>query len=151
VSGFDGTRTITYTGPTPEEAQRAFELDSERARASGYVNVRSWWDPDASQPTLIAEYRAAPSGPMPPGVRAGVPAPTRPRPNAFREALLITAIVLAGIVALAVSIPTAPPPVASPVPASPAPASAAPAARALDAAPTEPLASIAPSESGAPG
>jgi hypothetical protein len=137
VSGFDGIRTITYTGVTTEEAQAAFEADRERALAVGYVSLRTRWDTSLPQPTLVAEYRyaAAVSPPaMTEAPSAGRRAPAAPRSGAMREAVLVTGLVLAVIVALAAIIPTAPPPpppaplpsavpaVASHSPAGPSPA-----------------------------
>jgi hypothetical protein len=138
VSGFDGIRTITYTGATPDEAQAAFEADRERARAVGYVSFRTRWDTTLPLPTLVAEYRfEAGEGRLPatPATSAGRQVPAAPRSGAFREAVLITGLVLAVIVVLAAIIPTAPqPPPAAPLPsagpvvASPSAASPSPAA-----------------------
>ena len=122
MTGFEGGKTARYTAPTPDEVQRAFDADRERARAAGYGVTRSWWDTQQPQPTFVVEYQRATEDPTTRG--PGAPrrsSASRPRAVQARragglgEALLVAGIILAAIIALAVAIPpSTPPPAPSP-------------------------------------
>jgi hypothetical protein len=100
----DLRRTVRYTAPTPGEAERAFVADQAREVAAGYRIARSSWDTREPQPTLVVEYKLAPTAAPAPDTPAALSTASLGPSKRTRRRGMVGIVVLAVIVLVAIGL-----------------------------------------------